>query len=84
MITKKISEKARVGASAILEIKITEIENAVAEKNKEIYPFTIPYLNLSGSLMEYLPDKKINNLNLRYKNSISKYWEQKNEKKIFN
>ena len=75
MTTKKILEKAHVGASAILEIKIMEIEKAIAEKNKEISLFTIPYLSLYGSLKEYLPKNKIKGLDLRYENSISKYWE---------
>lgn len=58
----------------ILEMKLTEIEEKITKKNIEIYNFTIPYLSLSRSLKEYLSDEQIKNLNSRYKNSISKYW----------
>ncbi|MEK6823533.1 MAG: hypothetical protein AABY06_00720 [Nanoarchaeota archaeon] len=74
MITKEISKKIREGVSSILEMKITEIEKKIAEKNKEIFLFTIPFLNLCGNLKEYLPNNKIKELNLRYENAISKYW----------
>ncbi len=74
MGTKEISKKISEGVSLILEMKITEIETAIAKKNKEIFLFTIPFLNLCGSLKEYLPNNKMKKLDSRYENSISKYW----------
>lgn len=73
--TKKIQE----GALVLLERKIIEIEKTAADKNKdsEIHRLTIPYLHLQNTLEQYLPKKEIKNLDLRYANSIKKYWEIK-------
>ena len=77
---EELKRRACNGASAILEMKLTEIETAVAKKNKEIYRHTIPYLNLFMSLKKYLPNAEIRNLDLRYENLMLKYRSSANEK----
>lgn len=84
-INKKNSEperKAREGSLAILEMKIAKIENASVNQNKnlEIHRLTIPYLHLQKTLGQYLSKKETKDFDLRYENSLKKYWRIKNEK----
>ncbi len=73
---KELKRRAHNGSSAILEMKIIEIEKAVTEKNKnlEIHKLTIPYLHLQKTLEQYLSKKEINKFDLRYHNAIKEYW----------
>ena len=79
---EKLKIRANYGALAILEMKITEIENTSFNQNKnlEIHRLTIPYLHLQKTLGQYLSEKETKNFDLRYKNALKKYWRIKNEK----
>ena len=79
---KKLKIRAGYGALAILEMKITEIENTSVNQNKnlEIHRLTIPYLHLQKTLGQYLSKKEAKNFDLRYKNALKKYWRIENEK----
>lgn len=73
----ELKAKTREGASAILELKLNEIENSINKKDKEIHKLTIPYLNLLKDLNKYLFPTKMKELDSRYETLISGYWGQK-------